>query len=594
MPKRGPSDRERGLLNRRDLLRGAGALAGLSLLGASSRRARGGASTFANRSYSPSGPLPPEWASEWMCDCAPMGPIRAGNDVMELIRGPQTFREMINIIQTASRPPHFIYLIGWTLFENFSLDGFTPSTQFTVMSMFRRAVMSNVQVRVLLNNSVGNDIDGVAVCNRINALQGRPPPNTIPEANTGNGGCIVDRKVLNFGCHHQKILIVYGAVNGVDTLQAMCGGIDINPDRYWARNTGANRGSTEGTPFEDIHCKITGPAARDLLRLFCDRWEDQPRRAELPVNRRSLRGLHLLAEPMPPAAGSCHVQIGRTFGNLTRHNHPGDGSGGAPYAFARNGEQTAARMILRAIGKAKFFIYVEDQYWVETQANAVGLNFVLPLARALEQPTFQHLTLLVPHSRINTLAWGCGERRSFLNNIRAQCVRDGFPAAANKIRVYAAPDPDVEHFRHAYVHSKTWVFDDEFAVIGSANMCRRSMTHDSEVTAGVYDPSAARMPHRLRQKLWAQALNPRPSPWDWDWLDHSPSAAMLAAVNDGLASATGGASGAGLWPDPTVVHPNPAARVGNVQTYDESINQNDPGAPNVPGTWATHIDPDGS
>jgi len=37
-----------------------------------------------------------------------------------------------------------------------------------------------------------------------------------------------------------------------------------------------------------------------------------------------------------------------------------------PYSFAPNGEQTAAKIILHGIIHAKQFIYVEDQYFVDT------------------------------------------------------------------------------------------------------------------------------------------------------------------------------------------------------------------------------------
>ena len=40
---------------------------------------------------------------------------------------------------------------------------------------------------------------------------------------------------------------------------------------------------------------------------------------------------------------------------------------------------------------------------------------------------------------------------------------------------------------HNYVHAKTWIFDDKYAIIGSANCSNRGYSHDSEVVAGIYD-----------------------------------------------------------------------------------------------------------
>ena len=55
------------------------------------------------------------------------------------------------------------------------------------------------------------------------------------------------------------------------------------------------------------------------------------------------------------------------------------------------------------------------------------------------------------------------------------------------------------------------VVDDEYAIIGSANLGRRSLTHDSEAIAGIYDPSPDSLVKRLRVDLWAKHLRKDPS-----------------------------------------------------------------------------------
>jgi hypothetical protein len=89
-----------------------------------------------------------------------------------------------------------------------------------------------------------------------------------------------------------------------------------------------------------------------------------------------------------------------------------------------------------------------------------------------------------------------------------------------------------------YVHAKTWIFDDRFAIIGSANCNRRSLTHDSESSAGIYDGSNNNVltytfAHRLRIKLWAHHLG----------LDDERGYAELA---DGVASADEWSGGQGV------------------------------------------------
>jgi hypothetical protein len=57
-----------------------------------------------------------------------------------------------------------------------------------------------------------------------------------------------------------------------------------------------------------------------------------------------------------------------------------------------------------------------------------------------------------------------------------------------------------------YVHSKTWIFDDELAIVGSANCNRRGYSHDTELDFAVYDPEHE-MIADLRRRIWLRRLN---------------------------------------------------------------------------------------
>jgi phosphatidylserine/phosphatidylglycerophosphate/cardiolipin synthase-like enzyme len=63
---------------------------------------------------------------------------------------------------------------------------------------------------------------------------------------------------------------------------------------------------------------------------------------------------------------------------------------------------------------------------------------------------------------------------------------------------------------------ETWIFDDEFAIIGSANCNNRGYTHDSEVVAGIYDKSyggflPVPFAKALRISLWKEHLKISPN-----------------------------------------------------------------------------------
>src|SRR5207244_12915254 len=106
--------------------------------------------------------------------------------------------------------------------------------------------------------------------------QAKPPTQNDAEVsrinNLPGGRAILDNRTLNLGTHHQKILIV----NGSEGLIAFCGGLDVNPDRLHPTGSGPNQGGGPGSPLDDVHCRIRGPAADSLLLIFRQGWPDHP------------------------------------------------------------------------------------------------------------------------------------------------------------------------------------------------------------------------------------------------------------------------------------------------------------------------------
>ena len=450
----------------------------------------------------------------------PMQPVRPGNQVLPFITGRATFAQMVQAIRTATTGEHYIYLIGWILDDQLPMIPGQPGT--TINRLFQNATNNGVQVRAMLWDQWGRD--NSAQVKRINQLP--------------DGAAILDNKTLRFGAHHQKILVV----KGKEGLIAFCGGVDIHPTRIntgggggGSGSGGSGRAGGDGTPYHDVHCQITGPAAYDLLKIFNQRWMDHSDHTSLDRTKGALRGLR---EQPPATVGSSLVQIGRTFGN------------GAGYTFAPGGEQTIRRQVLHAIGRARKFIHLEDQYLVDPE-----------ISRALQKalPNIQHLTIVIPHSDLLSPD-DCPDdfhahRRKFIAPLRK--------VGGNKVRVFC-PSPIGGPF--TYVHAKMWVFDDELAIIGSANCNRRGYTHDSEVVAAIADPEKP-VVRDLRVALWAKHLN-------------LETPAGRAQLQDGVASG-------GLWvnrPSGARVTPfneNAAISVGSAFKCRLA-------------PWGTFIDPDGS
>ena len=367
---------------------------------------------------------------------------------------------MATVLRQATTSSHFIYLLAWWLDLDLSLDG-TP--QGTVRKLFEKADRAGVEIRLLLyKNPIGNK-DQEATVKAVNDLR--------------HGAAIWDDRVVFAGAHHQKVLVV----NGFEGLTAFCGGIDLNYDRVRPVE------GEPGTEYHDVHCRIRGPAANVLLTTFIERWVDYPSSIHGGYQEGALRGRDF---PPTPSSGTLqYVGVGRTYANGTHHNLSPVSR--PTYHFAPHGERTARAMILNAIGRARRFIYIEDQYFYSEEAVQA---LVAAFGRGLK-----HLTIVLTWP--SYLSPGMASHRLHgLQQLRA--------AAGDRLRVcFLTPEAGP----HTYVHSKLTVVDDEFVSIGSANYNRRSFTNDSEIVAGIVDQHSDgdiifNLARRLRIAIWAEHL----------------------------------------------------------------------------------------
>lgn len=495
-------------------------------------------------------PVPPVPAIAGLLNPVRWGPILSrrlsslailrsgGNTVSFLIDGSETFRAMVSALRSARTSEHYIYLLGWILKDDFELIPGDASS--TARQLFNDASSRGVQIRVMLWDQVGTQ--NSAEVRRINALS--------------TGAAILDNETPNpiqgFGSHHQKVLVVKGS----EGLITFCGGIDINDDRIRVVSSG------KGEPLHDVHCRIVGPAAFDLLQTFIRRWDHHPDHTSIDATRGRLLGR---GEPIPPpittsATGTstrsnCSVCIARTFN---------------PVHSTATRERDIQTLLVESIRNARRFIYMEDQYLVNPLA-ATELRAAVP--------NIEHLTILIPATEItgasssNSQGMPCAWklRREFISRLTTGLsARDLL-----KVRIFILVTPPARTppilGDHTYVHAKAWVFDDELAVIGSANCNRRGWTHDSEVNAFIFDNTPAidlpllsttpTFAQQLRMQLWAEHLNVSPN-----------------AVSNGVTSA-------GLWLSPPtgahVMPYNPSAGTDPIpdSVCNRTLNTIDPVTP---------------
>lgn len=437
-------------------------------------------------------------ANWFVANTPPLPRFTEGNRVTPLIDGIDAFVEMVHAMRTVTAAGHSIRLAGWWLTDSFQLLPGATGTSFRELATAMAA--AGADVHALLWDQWGTQNSGEV--DHINALPG------------GHGHAILDNETFKVGSHHQKLLVVDGEAGAL----AFCGGVDINPDRL---DTPEHRAAS---PFHDVHAKVEGPAVADLNHTFVQRWNAHP----------TLLAMQLPETPPPfaPSPSTHYVQVSRTF-------PPSFG-----YPFVLPGEDIGTlKAVRRAIMRAQRFIYIEDQYMTPypgsfpfvSAEDSVGI--LKDLLTTLARPSFEYLVMVMPN--ITTVPQMRYRRRNFIRSLRDAFPTKVFPfflarvasgggtgtsttaeADVNlgdpleeAIAGHAGPSGGPGRPNEIYVHTKAWLIDDVYAKIGSANVNRRSMTHDTEIDIHVIDGAltsgARRMARDFRLTLWGELLNLR-------------------------------------------------------------------------------------
>lgn len=385
-----------------------------------------------------------------------------GNLVRHLIHGATYFAELYRSVEEA-KPGDVLMFTDWRGDPDERLTG-SPDSE--VGRVFSRAAARGVQVHGLVWRSHWDDMGFSARENR----------NLDEEINRAGGCSLLDMRVRTGGSHHQKFVVLrHPARPELDV--AFVGGIDLCHGR---RDEASHRGDPQRQPmakvygarppWHDAQVAIQGPAVSDVEMVFRERWEDRQ-----PLSRNPVR---LIADrwrgadsnparplpelPPPPPGGPHAVQLLRTYGRR---------AGGYPYA--PDGERSVARGFLKALSRARGLIYLEDQYlWSRDVGDKI--------AAALRAQPGLHLIAVLPHypdqDGALSLAPNLVGRHAALSALRA--------AAPGRVAAYGVENPVGTP---VYVHAKVCVMDDQWASVGSDNFNRRSWTHDSELSAAVWD-----------------------------------------------------------------------------------------------------------
>jgi|GEM_PF-3671390 len=499
--------------------------------------------------------------NRWFLQPGPRTRLTAKNKVRYYVNAIEYWRDLATDLDRLINPiSDLIYTSGW----EYGLDVSIPAERGKTLETILRDIgdTNKIAVRVLIPRFRNKDeptkwIDqNLAIRDLVGGL--------------ANGGAVFDPYRYVVGTHHQKMAVLVAG----GELIVYVGGIDLHPSR---------------TNWTDSQCRITGPAAFDFYMSFFERWvavSDSGSGNSNPndvIGRRDPGPIVQAPRPSygPPDPTAVFVQAWRTYPKQSGYTNSG-------YSFAPEGERTIYQGLANAIQKTRRFIYLQDQYLFAATPMREGPDIATLLANKLKDGEFAALVILIARTEaLNGEMYQAWHRRAdFIQRLQAT---DQDKVIVCQYRI--ALGTQVDYNLPSYMHAKTWIFDDRFALVGSANCNRRGYTHDGEIGAAVYDvvENADRLsaPHELRIAQWLRVLN-EPSPG----IKRSTSDIKRADIIDFLGALN-------YWRNPAsdaAIEPyslNSTASTAKNQNPDRSIIKLGRAIPDN-YAWDTFLDPDGS
>ncbi|KAK9071459.1 hypothetical protein SSX86_010028 [Deinandra increscens subsp. villosa] len=347
-------------------------------------------------------------------------------------------------------------------------------------------------------------------------------------------------------------------------------------------------------PWHDLHCKIEGHAAYDVLLNFEQRWRKATRFREfafvakrmahwkddalLKIDRISwivsptypppVNGdhtvvpaddpfLHVSSEDDPD---NWHVQIFRSIdsGSLKGFPKTVDAAEEQNLITAKSMviEKSIQTAYIQAIRSAQHFIYIENQYFIGSSYawsyenagadNLIPMELAQKIASKIRNKERFAVYVVIPmwpegiptSATVQEILYWQSQTMQMMYTVVAQAIksmqlnahpqdylnfyclgkREDVPFNSNQSFADEKVS-DSQKFKRfmIYVHAKGMIVDDEYVIVGSANINQRSLagSKDTEIAMGSYQPHhtwAAKNQHPhgqvygYRMSLWAEQL----------------------------------------------------------------------------------------
>ncbi|GKV06309.1 hypothetical protein SLEP1_g18209 [Rubroshorea leprosula] len=512
-----------------------------------------------------------------------------------------------DIFNAISNAKHMVYITGWSIYAKVTLirdlRRQKPGWDLTLGELLKKKASEGVKVLMLvwddrtsiklLKNDgvmVTHDEDTEAFFHNTGVhciLCPRNPDNLY--------SIVQDIEIATMFTHHQKIVVVDSGMPNEESkkrrIVSFIGGFDLCDGRYdtpfhslfqtisTVHHDDFHQPSIPGAsiskggprePWHDIHCRLEGPVAWDVLFNFEQRWNKQGGKKDLLVELRELNNIFIPPSQVmfPDDHETWNVQLFRSIDGGATFGFPT-----APEDAARAGlvsgkdhiiDRSVQDAYINAIRRAKNFIYIENQYFIGSSFSWVSKDLKLEEVGALNLiPKELSLKIVskieagerftvyvvipmwpegIPHSQSVQAMLNWQKRTmemmfiDIVEALRAKgleanpkeyltffCLGNREKKKNGEYKPSEKPEQNSEYSKAQqsrrfmiYVHAKMMIVDDEYIIIGSANLNQRSMdgARDTEIAMGAYQPfhltskqvSARGRIHGMRMVLWYEHL----------------------------------------------------------------------------------------
>jgi len=515
---------------------------------------------------------------EWIPDDDDIGtPWRDGNGVTVFIDGEDYMSDLYTKIQ-ATQSEDFIYATGWFFSLNQCLKGQngcgTPQDSNFIQLLIDKAGVE-VEVKILPWFPVG--MQGAAAGNNLKHHEFLYYKSI--ELGNPNFQVSLARNYIGVASHHQKSIIVSNTNDGKTNYYAYVGGIDIASDRWDTQDHVNDEGRNQNLFYgwHDVHSRVEGPAVLDIFNNFKERWnvlnnvtdffyknidfsnscnnnklaaklvdedietflinwetfwEKFKLTITLPggvIDNICDSSLQLDQEVAFPYKSPCYTKIDEEYLTLPTFNND-NLSIKVLRTIGKNSikglqpEHSILNAFVSAIGKAQYYIYIEDQYFwysetlIEALKDASNRGVKIIVLTVKESDASNPL-----QKNAHDYGWnlnyyainGAFNTSPPQDAVFIYCLN---PVNSGETSIPGCDNNDSK-CKQIYVHSKLMIIDDRFVTIGSANLNDRSMTCDTEIAIAIYDSNTVHGPMgsidfiskntfalELRKKIWKHHL----------------------------------------------------------------------------------------